>query len=430
LEYRHDDPGFICPGSAGQTPGHVQARRRYRGRRGGECAGHGGGRGRVAGIGAFQHRGVEHAHLRDRGELEWLVFLLLLFPFLFLFPFPFPFLFFFVVVFVVGFGGGDLGGVVMAGAGVREQPLWAADWRAIGTAIRLVVASEAALPPGRVLLEAELAALDVACSRFREDSELVRLGAAGGRPVRVSPLLAELVAAALQAAETTEGDVDPTVGAAMAAAGYDRDFELVASEGPPVRLVVRRLPNWRDVLLDTDRGLLTVPDGVMLDLGATAKSWLADHAAAALAAELGCGVLVSLGGDIAVAGQPPTQGWRIRVQDITTHPDAPPVGASATVTIRAGGLATSSTTARRWRRGGHVLHHILDPRTGLPAAPVWRTVSVTASTALDANAASTASVIRGEGAPKFLAEGGLAARLVSVGGDVLTVGGWPREVAA
>ena len=318
----------------------------------------------------------------------------------------------------------------MAGAGVREQPLWAADWWAIGTAIRLVVASEAALPPGRVLLEAELAALDAVCSRFREDSELVRLGGAAGRPVRVSPLLAELVAAALQAAETTEGDVDPTVGAAMAAAGYDRDFELVASEGPPVRLIVRRLPSWRDVALDRGRGLLTVPAGVMLDLGATAKAWLADHAAGVLADGLGCGVLVSLGGDIAVAGPPPGQGWRIRVQDITTHPDAPPVGPSAMVTIRAGGLATSSTTARRWRRGGCVLHHILDPRTGQPAAPVWRTVSVTAGTALEANTASTASVIRGEGAPKFLAERGLAARLVSAGGDVLTVGGWPRGVAA
>jgi thiamine biosynthesis lipoprotein ApbE len=318
----------------------------------------------------------------------------------------------------------------MAGAGVREQPLWAADWRAIGTAIRLVVTSEAALPPGRVLLEAELAALDAACSRFREDSELARLGAAAGRPVRVSPLLAELVAAALQAAETTEGDVDPTVGAAMAAAGYDRDFELLASEGPPVRLSVRRLPSWRDVLLDTDRGVLTVPAGVMLDLGATAKAWLADHAAGVLADGLGCGVLVSLGGDIAVAGPPPGQGWRIRVQDITAHPDAPPVGPSAMVTIRAGGLATSSTTARRWRRGGDTWHHILDPRTGLAAAPVWRTVSVTAGTALEANTASTASVIRGERAPKFLAERGLAARLVSVGGDVLTVGGWPPEVAA
>jgi len=214
----------------------------------------------------------------------------------------------------------------MAGTGVREQPLWAADWRAIGTAIRLVVAREAALPPGRVLLQAQLATLDAACSRFREDSELVRLGAAGGRPVRVSPLLAELVAAALEAAEATEGDVDPTVGAAIAAAGYDRDFELIASEGPPLHVIVRRVPSWRDVLLDTDRGLLTVPAGVSLDLGATAKSWLADHAAAALAAELGCGVLVSLGGDIGVAGPPPAQGWRIRVQDITTHPDAPPVG--------------------------------------------------------------------------------------------------------
>jgi hypothetical protein len=101
LEYRHDDPGFICPGSAGQTPGHVQARRRYRRRRGGECARHGGGRGRVAGICASQHRRVEHAHLRDKGEIEWLVEWLV---------FVVSFLVLFVVVFVVGFGGGDLGG--------------------------------------------------------------------------------------------------------------------------------------------------------------------------------------------------------------------------------------------------------------------------------------------------------------------------------
>jgi thiamine biosynthesis lipoprotein ApbE len=98
--------------------------------------------------------------------------------------------------------------------------------------------------------------------------------------VPVSWLLTELVAAALWAAEIAEGDVDPTVGAAMAAAGYDRDFGLLPPDGPPVRLTVRRPPSWRDVVLDAGRGLLTIPAGVVLDLGATAKAWMADRAAA------------------------------------------------------------------------------------------------------------------------------------------------------
>ena len=168
-----------------------------------------------------------------------------------------------------------------------------------------------------------------------------------------------------------------------------------------------------------------VPAGVRLDLGATAKAWAADQAAARLAAELGGGILVSLGGDISVAGQAPAGGWPVRVQDVTGDPGDPAPESSVVVAVSDGGLATSSTTARRWRRGGAVLHHILDPRSGLPAPPVWRTVSVAAATALDANIASTAAIIRGLAAPAWLSGLGLAARLVTVGGAVITTGGWP-----
>jgi thiamine biosynthesis lipoprotein len=108
-------------------------------------------------------------------------------------------------------------------------------------------------------------------------------------------------------------------------------------------------------------------------------------------------------------------------------PDQPSEGPSTVVAIRDGGLATSSTTARRWQRGGDVLHHILDPRTGLPAEPVWRTVSVAAGTCVDANAASTAAVIRGRAALGWLARLGLPARLVDATGVVFTVAGWPQE---
>jgi thiamine biosynthesis lipoprotein ApbE len=361
-------------------------------------------------------------------------------------------------------------GVSAAGAGMREpEALGAADWQALGTQVWLLVTDPGQLAEARRLLEADLDAVDRACSRFRPDSELMRLGAAAGpagppgvspasvnpasvnpasvspagesppgatpaseSPAQVSttqlsPLLAEAIAVALRAARLTGGDVDPTVAGAMSALGYDRDFALLPDAGPPVRLTVRAVPGWRQVRLDEQTRLLTLPLGVNLDLGATAKAWAADRSAARLAGALGCGVLVGLGGDIAVAGPPPQGGWRIRVQDVTGRPEDPPPGPAAVVAIQEGGLATSSTTARRWRRGGDMLHHILDPRTGLPAPVYWRTVSVAAATCVDANTASTAAIIRGPQALDWLSNLGLPARLVDTAGNVRTVGGWPAE---
>jgi len=320
--------------------------------------------------------------------------------------------------------------VAAAGPGSREG---AAAWQAIGTSVHLLVTDLRALAPARHMLTEDIAALDAACSRFRADSEIVALDNAppDGRgrigPVRISPLLAGALAVALRAARLTDGDVDPTVGGALSAAGYDRDFALVRTDGPPVRLTVRSVPGWQEIELDETAGLVSLPSGTQLDLGATAKAWAADRAAARIAAELGCGILVNLGGDIAVAGAAPPGGWRIRVQDVTGRPEDPPAGPSAVIAIHSGGLATSSTAARRWRRGGDVLHHILDPRSGLPAAPVWRTASVAAATCADANAASTAAIIRGEAALAWLAGLRLPARLVAESGAVVTLGAWPQE---
>jgi thiamine biosynthesis lipoprotein ApbE len=327
------------------------------------------------------------------------------------------------------------------GAGSPGQGAWgtgepaAADWQALGTQVWLLVTDPGQLAEARRRLEADLDAVDQACSRFRPDSELMRLTADGPGPastvevstVEVSPLLAEAIAVALRAAAMTDGDVDPTVADAMSDLGYDRDFSLLPAVGPPVRLTVRAVPGWRQVGLDERARLLTLPRGVHLDLGATAKAWAADRAASRLAGALGCGVLVGLGGDISVAGPPPQGGWRIRVQDITGRPEDPPEGPAAVVAIGEGGLATSSTTARRWRRGGDVMHHILDPRTGLPASVYWRTVSVAAASCVDANTASTAAIIRGPQALDWLSKLGLPARLVDTAGTVRTVGGWPAE---
>ncbi|MDO0911368.1 FAD:protein FMN transferase [Streptomyces sp. DT2A-34] len=307
----------------------------------------------------------------------------------------------------------------------------ATDWRALGTSVRLVVTDPALLDSCNLLLARHLAEVDAACSRFRTDSELASLDDSAGRPVRVSPLLAEALAVALRAAETTDGDVDPTVGSAMEVIGYDRDFTLVSEDDRPVRLRVRRAPGRRQVRLDRETGTVSVPAGVRLDLGATAKAWAADRAAAMLAEAAGCGVLVSLGGDTAVAGEPPAGGWQIRVQDVTGPVDETPTqGPYATVGLHSGGLATSGTAARNWRRGGHALHHIVDPRTGLPVRSPWRTVSVAAATCADANAASTAALVKGAGAERRLTRLGLPARLVAQDGTVVTTPGWPTAAAS
>ena len=296
-------------------------------------------------------------------------------------------------------------------------------WAALGTQASLVVSDPRALAAARRAVETELEAIDLACSRFRADSDLSRLNAGAGRPVQVGPLLFDAIAVALRAAALTDGIVDPTIGHALILAGYDRDFALIAAA--PARLVAAQVAGWRVVSVDPGRGSVRVPRGVRLDLGATAKALAADRAAAAAtAAAPGTGVLVNLGGDIAVAGPAPAGGWAVRVAD--DH-RAPPDAPGQLLSLDSGGLATSSTTVRRW---GREAHHIIDPRTGRPAISPWRTASVAAATCVDANTASTAAIVLGEGAPAWLDARGLPARLVEHDGRVTAVGSWPQERVA
>jgi thiamine biosynthesis lipoprotein len=163
-----------------------------------------------------------------------------------------------------------------------------------------------------------------------------------------------------------------------------------------------------------------MPAGVNLDLGASAKAFSADRAAAAVAQTFGCGVLVALGGDIATAGPVPKAGWQVLVQDGDREP-------SSRIRLDVGALATSSTISRRWRNGTSAVHHILDPASGLPADPIWRTVSIAAPTCAEANALTTAAIVRGWNALPWLRSSGLAARLVSGYGEIVTLGGWPAR---
>jgi thiamine biosynthesis lipoprotein len=293
--------------------------------------------------------------------------------------------------------------------------------RAWSCTVRLVVDDERALDEAAADLHTLLERVDEAASRFRADSELSRANARDGRPTPISLLFVELLDAALRMAAHTDGAVDPTLGRTMSRLGYDRDISAVAADGPQFSAHAATC-GWRDVLLDRVVGLLTVPAGTALDLGATAKAHTADLAAATLARRYGTAVMVELGGDIAVAGERP-DGWVIQVAEREGTD-------GQLVLVRDGGLTTSTTTVRRWQRGGRPVHHIVDPRTGAPAGGPWRTATVAAVDALHANAASTAAIVKGERAVEWLEDHGYAARLVARDGGVHTTTGWPVPRAA
>jgi FAD:protein FMN transferase len=304
------------------------------------------------------------------------------------------------------------------------------DWELWSTSARLVVTDPAALAEALALVEEELLAIELAASRFRPDSELMTLPRDAEGSAELSPLLTELMEAALTAARDSDGAVDPTLGSVLVALGYDRDIDEVrradaaSSTAPtttPVAVLARR-PGWRSVTLAGRR--LRMPPGTQLDLGASAKAVAADRCARLVHDRCGTGVLVSLGGDIATAGVAPAGGWQVVVQDLPS--DVP-----QQITLAAGAaVATSSSAKRAWTQSGVRRHHLVDPATRLPAVGPWRSISVVAPTCLKANTASTAAMVKGDAALAWLRTTGLPARLVSEQGALVTLGGWPREVAA
>jgi thiamine biosynthesis lipoprotein len=270
-----------------------------------------------------------------------------------------------------------------------------AGWRAIGTGVRVVV-HDGSLDAARAAVEDVLDAVDQALSRFRDDSELSPLNARSGEDLSVSPLLGDSIAAGLRAARITNGAVDPTVGRAMRLIGYDLDFRSLPQDGAPLEIRFEAVPGWRTVALAADRRHVRVASAVEIDMGSVGKALAADLAASrAIGATGRGGVLVSLGGDIAVAGTAPPGGWRVLVAEDS---EAPADGPGEVVTIRTGAIATSSTTVRRWRRGDRDLHHLIDPRTGAPVESPWRTATVVAATCVDANTAATAAIVLGDAA--------------------------------
>lgn len=292
---------------------------------------------------------------------------------------------------------------------------------ALGTGARVVIWPAATVATALDVVDRQLADLDRQVSRFRPDSELRTAELNPGAPTLLTQGAADALTMALAAAVVTGGLVDPTVGRSLCALGYDRDFAAIA-DGQAAPSAPRPAPGWQSVRLEGRA--LRLPAGVQLDLGATAKGLGADRAAHAVAATSGRGgVLVELGGDVAVAGAAPADGWPLHVtEDPLTGQAGSPV-----VRLRSGGVATSSVCHRRWHQAGRARHHIVDPSTGLPVDGPWRTATVVARTCVEANVASTAALVAGEDAVAWLERFGLPARLVSRSHEVRLVAGWPAE---
>lgn len=309
-------------------------------------------------------------------------------------------------------------------------------WAALGTYAQIVVDDDTAAPRALEIGKRVVAHIDATCSRFRPDSDLSRASARAGSWVQVDPMLVRALDAALGAARATGGLVDPTLGRHLVELGYDRDLHLVRQQAAAARPDSGVAPGsarpgahrWREVGTDAE-GWVRVPTGCALDLGATGKAFAADLVAATVAAELGCSVIVSLGGDVASISQSGQAGWQVLVSD---NDAGDLTSGGQVVVLTNGGLATSSTRHRRWTHAGAAVHHIVDPRTGRPAEEVIVTATVSASSCVDANAASTAAIILGREAPEWLSERRLSSLLVDVDGRTTRCADWPAplEVAA
>ena len=241
-------------------------------------------------------------------------------------------------------------------------------------------------------------------SRFRRQSELSHVNESPATVLRVSPFFARVLRIALDVAAETDGLVDPTLGGALGAAGYDGDFPSIVDDPRPAG---RPEPSRLGELV-LDGGFLRRPPGLALDLNGVVKALAVDDAAELLAGE----GFVSAGGDLAVRGA---------VDVGLPHGDA--------VRVIGGGLATSGISSRRWRRGGADQHHLIDPSTGRPSASPWELVTVSGATCLDADVAAKAAYLAGDDGPDWLEARGLPGRFVRTDGRIVRTRDWDRALA-
>ncbi len=217
--------------------------------------------------------------------------------------------------------------------------------------------------------------LEARWSRFRPDSELSLLNGMPGRPIAVSPETYDLITRAVYAWQVTGGAFDPTVLSSLLASGYDRSFELIDASADAAPPVLMPAPGCGGIETDPATSSVLLPGGVTIDPGGIGKGLAADIVVRELLAVGAAGAMVSLGGDVRVAGRPPRGAvWSIGVDD----PFDPPAELTR-VHLTDGAVATSSRLRRSWVRGGETVHHLIDPRSGASFGGDVATVTTVAS---------------------------------------------------
>ncbi len=229
-----------------------------------------------------------------------------------------------------------------------------------------------------------LVGLELRWSRFIPDSELTRLNAGSGAPTVVSDETMMLIQRAIWAWQITGGLFDPTVLPAVLSAGYTRSFEELSNQRA-ARRTPSEVPGCADIEIHPRINLVQLPAGVGIDPGGIGKGLAADLVAVEAVEAGATAALVSLGGDLRVAGDPPDEGWEIAVDHFQPR--------EARINLRGGALATSSTLRRRWSTDAGEAHHVIDPRTGQPSSGAAVSCSVIAAEAWWAEALATALLV-------------------------------------
>lgn len=259
-------------------------------------------------------------------------------------------------------------------------------------------------------------------SRFLPESELSALNASAGGPFAASPMLFALVERAIDFARSSGGLFDPTVLRRLMELGYDRSFELVG-ESPIRRHDCLRDASWRDLQLDPSRNTIVLPPGMGIDLGGIGKGWAVDR----VVCILGEHCLVNCGGDVYARGKPAaTESWRVGITD-PFNAELDLMVLSLTDTA----VATSSVLRRRWGAAG-ALHHIIDPRTGMPSDSDALQVTVVApSAALADYHAKVALLLGAEAGMQHLNHvSDIEGLAVSGSGTLFQTEGFPAYVTA
>lgn len=268
------------------------------------------------------------------------------------------------------------------------------------------------------IVHEHITAMTAAASRFEPSSELVRINASS-EPIELSPLMSRVYEAARYAYDITKGACDPTTLSSLEALGYTDHFSSLANRLTPTT-TVHASPGLDHVTFDRATRMLRRPAGVTFDFGATAKALTCDLAARQIGSF--SGVCVEIGGDVALGGASPPEGWAIGVAATTTLTGSEPM-----IAMVNGGVATSSRAVRQWQSNAGPQHHIIDPRTGQSSSSTIVCASVAAADCVTANAFATACVAWGDEVLHDLTQAGWSARLIDTENAIIYVGGWPED---